>query len=117
MYGGKCQICSETFPERDGKPFFIANYIVPRKLARSVDNSANALCLCADHFARWQHGAIEAGDILEQIKNFKTELEGGDGKPILRIKLCGDECEIKFKEKHLLDLQELLKVSESENPR
>jgi len=114
LYGGKCQICGKTFPQRDGSPFFIANYIVPRKLARFVDNQANALCLCADHFARWQHGAIESKDIVDQIYNFKTESEGGYSQPILRIKLCGEECEIKFKEKHLLDLQELLEASESE---
>ncbi|RLB92213.1 MAG: hypothetical protein DRH50_10120 [Deltaproteobacteria bacterium] len=114
LYNGKCQICENTFPERDGNPFFIANYIVPKKLARFVDTPANAICLCADHFAKWQHGSVEAADILEQIKNFKTESEGGDGKPVLRIKLCGEEREIKFKEKHLLDLQELLRASKGQ---
>jgi hypothetical protein len=113
FYNGKCQICGKTFPERDGKPFFIANYIVPKKLARFVDTPANALCLCADHFAKWQHGAVEAEDIIVQIENFKTESEGGKSEPILRIKLCDEECEIEFKEKHLLDLQELLRASEN----
>ena len=115
MYGGKCQICGKTFPERAGNPFFVANYIVPRKVARYADTSANALCLCADHFAKWQHGAVEAENILEQIEAFKTESEGGDGKCILMIKLCGEECKIYFKEKHLLDLQELLRSSKSDN--
>ena len=77
-------------------------------------NRTNALYLCADHFAEWQLEAIEAENILEQIDNFKTESEGEDSKPILRIKLCGEECEIKFKEKHLLDLQELLSASENQ---
>lgn len=111
MYGGKCQICDDTFPERDGKSFFVASYIVERQKPEGVDTSANALCLCADHFAKFKHGAIEAEDIPTQIKNFQTESEGGDCKPILEIKLCGDKCEIRFKEKHLLDLQELIKVS------
>ena len=111
MYGGKCQICDDTFPERDGKPFFVASYIVERQKSEGVDTSANALCLCADHFAKFKHGAIEAEDIPTQIKNFQTEFEGGDCKPILDIKLCGDKCEIRFKEKHLMDLQELIKVS------
>ena len=115
MYGGECQICGKTFPERDGKPFFIANYIVPRKFARSVDTPGNALCLCADHFAKWQHGAIEAEDILEQIRDFKTESEDGDGKSTLNIMLCGKECKIDFKEKHLHDLQELLMASTGDN--
>jgi predicted transcriptional regulator len=111
MYGGKCQICDDTFPERGGKPFFVASYIVERQKPEGIDTSANALCLCADHFAKFKHGTIEAEDIPTQIKNFQTESEGGDCKPILEIKLCGDKCEIRFKEKHLLDLQELIKVS------
>ncbi len=113
FYDGKCQICGKTFPERNGKPFFIAKYIVPRERARFLDTPANALCLCADHFAKWQHGAVEGEDIIEQIENFKTEAEGGNCEPTLKIYLCGKECEIKFKEKHLIDLQELLKASET----
>jgi hypothetical protein len=115
FYDGKCQICGKTFPERNGNPFFIANYIVPKKLARFIDTPANALCLCADHFAKWQHGAVEAEGIIGQIENFKTESEGGNCKPVLKIILCGEECEIKFIEKHLLDLQELLRASEIGN--
>ena len=111
MYGGKCQICDDTFPERDGKPFFVASYIVERQKPEGVDTSANALCLCADHFAKFKHGAIEAENISDQIEKFQTESEGGDCKPILNIKLCGEKCEIRFKEKHLLDLQELIKAS------
>ena len=45
-YGGKCQICHSSFPQRDGRPFFIANYMVERKLARQVDTSANVLFMC-----------------------------------------------------------------------
>lgn len=115
LYGGKCQICGKTFPERDGKPFFIANYIVLKKLGRFVDTSANAMCLCAEHFAKWQHGSIETENISEQIETFKTESEGGAKKPVLKIKLCGEKCMIKFKEKHLLDLQELVRASKSKH--
>ena len=108
LYGGKCQICGQSFSERDGKPFFVANYIVPRKIARAIDTPANALCLCADHFAKWQHGAKEGKDIIEQIRSFKMEAEGGSEKPILKFKICDEECEITFKEKHILELQELM---------
>ena len=111
MYGGKCQICDHTFPERDGKPFFVASYIVERQKSGAVDTEANALCLCADHFAKFKHGAIETEDIPTQIENFKTESEGGDCEPIIEIKLCGEKCEIRYNEKHFLDLQELIKVS------
>ena len=111
MYDGKCQICDHSFPERDGKPFFVASYIVERQKSGAVDTSANALCLCADHFAKFKHSAVEAEDVSTQIENFQTESEGGDCRPILDIKLCGEKCEIRFKEKHLLDLQELVKIS------
>ncbi len=112
-YGGRCQICGETFPERNGgNPFFIANYIVKREMSRQNDNYANALCLCADHFAKWQHGSVEADNIFEQIKSLKPKSEGGDGNLKITMKLCGEECQITFNEKHLLALQEVLKIYE-----
>ncbi len=114
MYGGKCQICDHTFPERDGEPFFVASYIVERQKSGAVDTPANALCLCADHFAKFKHGAIEAEDVPTQIENFQTESEGGDCESMLDIKLCGEECKIRFKEKHLVDLQELIKASKDD---
>jgi len=109
LYGGKCQICQKTFPERDGKPFFIASHIIERKHGRFLDNYANALCLCPEHFAKWCHGSVEAPDIDELIMSFKTEAEGGDGNRKISVKLCGENCQIIYKEKHLLDLQELLR--------
>ena len=112
FYGGKCQICNSTFLERNRTLFFMANYIVPRHKARFMDTPANAFSLCADHFARWQHGVVESDNIIEQIQNFKTEKEGGESKPILTFSLCGEECRIEFVEKHLLDLQELLNADQ-----
>jgi len=114
-YGGKCQICNKTFPERNGRPFFIANYIVERKLARQVDAYANALCLCAEHFAKWQHGAVEADDIVDQINSLPLASEGREGTLQVRIRLCGEECSIKFNEKHVIALQEILNISGSDD--
>ena len=110
MYGGECQICGKTFPERNGKQFFVVNYIVPRKVARAVGAPANALCLCAEHFAKWQHGAIETENIIEQIESCKIKSEGGINSPDLMVKLCGEICRITYKEKHILELQELLRA-------
>jgi hypothetical protein len=110
-YHGKCQICEKSFPQRsNGRPFFIANYIVPREKARQFDTYANALCFCAEHFAKWQHGAVEAEEIINQIETFKLRSEGGDDNLQLKIKLCGEECYITFNEKHIISLQELLKA-------
>jgi hypothetical protein len=107
-YGGKCQICNRTFPERSGRPFFVATYIVPRKLARQIDTYANAFCLCAEHFAKWQHGAVEIENIIEQINLLKLPSENGDGNLQIQIKLCGENCTISFNEKHVIAFQELL---------
>lgn len=112
-YGGKCQICFSKFYQRNGKPFFITCYIVQRKLARQVDNYANALCLCAEHFARWQHGPIVAKDIIDQILSLKCKNEGGDMPLRVKFKLCGEDCTITFNEKHLISLQELLNIQKA----
>lgn len=112
-YGGKCQICGHTFLERDGKSFFIANYMVSRKFARKLDTYANALCLCAEHFARWQHGSVEASDITDKILSLKCYNEGGKSPLCIKFKLCDEECSLNFNEKHLIALQELLNVNQA----
>lgn len=114
QYNGKCQICGQTFIKRNGQPYFEGLYLVSRTNARWIDRTGNILCLCANHSAQLQHGSVEAGDINKQIQSFKTEKEGGKSKPVLRIKLCGEECIITYTEKHLFDLRELLRASESQ---
>jgi len=109
LYGGRCQICGSTFPQRNGSPFFIVGHIVERKFARALDNHANAICFCPKHFAQWRHGTKKTViDIGDQILLQKTEKEGADSDPQLKINLCGVDCNINFKEKHMTDLQALL---------
>lgn len=115
QYKGKCQICDQTFIKRNGQRYFEGLYLVSRTNARWIDREGNILCLCANHSAQFQHGSVEAEDINKQIQSFKTKEEGGKSKPVLRIKLCGEKCIITYKEKHLLDLQELLRSSKSDN--
>jgi hypothetical protein len=55
--------------------------------------------------------SFEANDGLKQLKAFQTQKEGGNGVPILRIQLCGKDADIRFTERHIVNLQELLKVS------
>jgi hypothetical protein len=114
-YGGKCQICGDTFPERDGKPFFMAKYMVERKLARQVDANGNALCLCADHFAKWEFGAREVDDMRSQVDSLNPTSEGGNENLEIRVKLCGEEFIIKFTERHVIALQALIKASSNED--
>jgi hypothetical protein len=108
-YAGRCQICGASFPKRSGKPYFECVYIVHRTRARWLDHQGNLLCLCPTCCAKFQHGAVEAEDILEQSKALKTKKEGGSSKQQIHISLCGVRESITFNERHLVSLQELLK--------
>jgi len=109
LYGGRCQICGSTFPQRNGSPFFIVGHIVERKFARALDNHANAICFCPKHFAQWRHGTKKTViDIGDQILSQKIKKEGAESDPQLKINLCGVDCTITFKEKHMTDLQAIL---------
>ena len=102
-YNGQCQICGHTFKESSGEPFFIAKHIVQRHYSRTADDYANALCLCAEHFAQFQHGTIESDDVLEQVQNKNNGC-------MINIKLCGEKCQITFDQRHMIAMQELLQV-------
>lgn len=112
QYQGRCQVCSETFTKRDGTPYFEGVYLVSRVRGRWLDRPGNVLCLCATCSAKFQHGSVEADDIVDQILRWRTRLEGGADSS-LTLRLCGDDVELRFKEKHLLELQEMLR-SDSE---
>ena len=107
QYGGKCQVCSDVFPKRDGEPYFEGLYLVSATRARWVDRPGNVLCLCATCSAKFQHGAVEASNILEQVDGFRARNESGGKDPVLRLRLCGESSEIRFTEQHMIDLQEL----------
>jgi hypothetical protein len=108
-YKGRCQICHEGFPKRDGEPFFISKYLVSRTKARTIDRLGNVLCLCPTCAAKFQHGAVEMDNPLEQVSQLRTTAEGGTGDLTVHFRLCGESCRITFSERHLIDLQELLK--------
>jgi len=86
-------------------------YLVSRTGARWIDRPGNVLCLCATCCAKFQHGPVEADDMLSQIERFKALRESGAGSPSLRIRLCEQETTIRFTERHLIDLQEMLNAS------
>ena len=115
QYGGKCQICGYTFDKRDGNPYFEGVYLVSRTKAAWIDRPGNVLCLCANCCARFEHGEVEADNILEQLHNSKYATEGGNGNPTVKLKLCKKDVELKFSERHILDLQEILKTDMKDN--
>ena len=113
-YSGQCQICEKTFIQRNGEPYFEGLYLVSRINAEWIDRVGNVLCLCAEHSAMFQFGPKEVDeDIIHQVLQLKVEAEGGDDHPAIRMKLCGDPIEIEFAEKHLIDLQEMIKVCQT----
>ena len=108
QYSGRCQMCGDTFRKRDGHPYFEAVYLVSRTKARWIDRPGNVLCLCATCCAKLQYGPVEADDLTEQILQWRTESEGGD-RPRLVLRVCDIDVHLTFTEKHLLDLQEMVK--------
>ncbi|MFZ0888177.1 MAG: hypothetical protein WA005_06975 [Candidatus Binataceae bacterium] len=111
QYRGRCQICDFTFPQRNGRWYFEGVYLVSRTRARWIDRAGNVLCLCANCSAKFVHGEVLAGDLLRQIDDFRPSEEGGPISPMLHIVLCGESTDIRFTERHLLDLQQLVKAS------
>lgn len=112
-YSGQCQICKKTFTQQNGTPYFEGLYLVSRTAAEWIDRVGNVLCLCAEHSAKFQFGPKKVDeDIIQQVLRLKVQKEGGDGNPSIRMKLCGEPIEIKFAEKHLIDLQEMIKKSQ-----
>ena len=95
-YRGCCQICGFTFPKRNGEPHFVAAYIIDFEI---LDDSANVLCLCPNHFAMFKHGAIEAPDIIDKIKSYK-----GGPRHSVKVQLIENEEEICFTDRHIIDL-------------
>jgi len=110
-YKGRCQICGDGFHKRDAEPYFEGLYMVSRIRASWIDRPGNVLCLCPTCCAKFQHGSVEAEDIVEQIEALRPRKEGDKGKTSIAMKLCGKECQIDFSDRHLIDLQELLKSS------
>lgn len=110
-YHGKCQICERTWPERNGDPYFVSAYLVERKHARALDDPANAICLCAEHFAQWKLAARKAPKIIEQIQDLALPFEGGKAELCLRFRMFEWEFTLKYCEQHLLALKQLLEVS------
>jgi hypothetical protein len=112
QYGGKCQICRQTFCKRDGQPYFEGLYLVSHTVKKWLDRAGNVLCLCPTCCAKFLYGSVDAENIVEQVMRFRTRTEGGRGAPILELRLCGSPVTISYTEKHMIELQELLRASQ-----
>lgn len=110
-YHGQCQICGSTFLKRNGKPYFEGLYLVSRVNAQWVDRPGNVLCLCATCCAKFQHGMVITEDVVDQVLQCKMKKEGGSGHPGIIVELCNEQVEIRFTERHMIDLQEMIKAN------
>ena len=111
QYHGKCQICGDTFPKRDGKPYFEAVYLESRTQASWLDRPGNSLCLCANHAAQFIQSARKFNpDFREQVMSYQN----GEQHDVA-LTLVGKQKTIFFTQKHIIDLKEILKeILESE---
>ena len=100
-YGGLCQICNSTFPKRNRAPYFEAVHLIPRTSARWLDHPRNALCLCAEHSARFQYGerGTPDSDIINQIRSY----DGGPDHHVTII-LCDRLVTVRFFARHIREL-------------
>jgi hypothetical protein len=111
QYQGRCQVCGDSFAKRDGDPYFEGLYLVSRKEADWLDRPGNVLCLCATCCAKFLHGeVIGKGDVVTQLKNAPIGGNGSGGRSSVELNLCGEEVELTYTERHLIDLQEMLKA-------
>ena len=112
-YGGQCQICDKTFTQGNGEPYFEGLYLVSHTTAEWIDRVGNVLCLCPWHSAMFQFGPKEVDEnIILQILQLRVRAEGGDGQLAIKLQLCEEDVKVKFAERHLIDLQEMIKKSQ-----
>ena len=112
-YDGQCQICDKTFTQSNGEPYFEGLYLVSYTNAEWIDRVGNVLCLCPWHSAMFQFGPKEIDeDIIQQILRLKVQAEGGEGQLTIKLRLCEEDVKVKFAERHLIDLQEMIKKSQ-----
>ena len=110
-YHGRCQICHHTWQMANGKPFWIAAYILPRSKG-GVAHSSNAICLCAEHFAQWLHGTLNTQiDFTEIIKSIPED----DPHPQIQFELARKTVTLTYNQRHFCDLRTLLQMYEGNN--
>lgn len=112
-YSGECQICGQTFIQRNNEPYFEGLYLVPYAQAEWIDRAGNVLCLCPWHSAMFQFGGKKVdADILEHILAFMPRAEGGTVDPAITLTLCGQLVTIVFHENHFIELQTMIQESQ-----
>jgi len=110
-YAGKCQICGSTFYQKNGKPFFVSHFLVPRRVSDSADMTGNSICLCADHFAQMVYGRIKSPDVLKQLESIDPENESFE----LDLEINGENLTISYNQQHAIALKAFYETTKKES--
>ena len=114
-YLGCCQVTGTTFPKAsrntDGvaKNYFEACSLLSYANADYLNDAGNMLCVSADTMAKFKCASIEFLDSLETvIETFKANSEQAESVSV-KIRLAGEECSIKWNQRHFRHLVALYK--------
>ena len=115
-YGGCCQICGAAFRRWDGRVYFEAKYLVPRTAARWVETSGNTLCLCPTCLAKMLYGSVAAPNIVEDLIELAGRAPALPDGASISFELCGEQVELRFAQRHLIDVGVFLSGGTSAAP-
>ena len=110
QYHGRCQVVGMTFPKARGnlngvsENYFEACSLLPYANADYLNDPGNMLCVSADTLAKLNHGSIEFIDTLQDaIETFEANDERAESVSV-KIRLAGEECSIKWSQRHFMRL-------------
>jgi len=110
-YAGRCQICGSTFYQKNGKPFYISHFLVPRRVSDSADMTGNSICLCAEHFAQMVYGRIKSPDIINQLESIDPANDSFE----LGLEINGEDVSIKYNQQHAIALKAFYEATKKES--
>ncbi len=110
QYHGRCQVTGTTFPKASrningvSKNYFESCALLSYTNAEYLNDAGNMLCVSADTMAKLKCASIDFLDSLEDtIESFKLN-SGQLDKVSVRIRLAGEECSIKWTQRHFMRL-------------
>jgi hypothetical protein len=113
QYQGRCQVTGFTFTQRSGEPYFEAIRLAHHQYAEWFDRPGAALCLSPNIAAQFQFGTFDINNFLEQVRSVDTNYE--QEIYTFKITLCGQQYDLHYTQKHLIELHAILNVDERQN--
>lgn len=110
QYQGHCQITRTTFPKANKNPdgvvenYFEACSLLSYANADYLNDAGNMLCVSADTMAKFKYAGRTFLESLEDaIETFKANGESAESVSV-KIRLAGEECFIKWSQRHFMRL-------------